>query len=295
MFKYIETVFISFLKEVYDNISKNWGMFFAAITIVSFSLFVLQLIVLTYYNMENIKQKMFSQITIHVYLHKTVKPEEVAKLMYQLEKNEKVLGATLISKEELIKRIQEEINIKYNEIPIGNAIYIKVKNPEFIKDLSEELKKQKVVKDVVYWQEYAQNISSIFDIIKKVLFGIIVFISLGVILIINNTVKMSIISRKTEIRIMNLVGASGWFIKAPLFTEIFIVLIISSFISHYFLRIGYSYVLDKFNSQIVFFSLLPIDYLIFIRNIVLLISLFVSFIFVYSAIEKYLKKLAEDD
>jgi len=245
--------------------------------------------------MENIKQKMYSQITIHVYLHKTVKPEEVAKLMYQLEKNEKVLGATLISKEELIKRIQEEINIKYNEIPIGNAIYIKVKNPEFIKDLSQELKKQKVVKDVVYWQEYAQNISSIFDIIKKVLFGIIIFISLGVILIINNTVKMSIISRKTEIRIMNLVGASGWFIKAPLFTEIFIVLIISSFISHYFLRIGYSYVLDKFNSQIVFFSLLPIDYLIFIRNIVLLISLFVSFIFVYSAIEKYLKKLAEDD
>ncbi|MEN3015598.1 MAG: permease-like cell division protein FtsX [bacterium] len=295
MFKYIETVVTSLAKEIYDNISKNWGMFFAATTIVSFSFFVLQLIILVYYNMENIKQKMFTQITIHVYLKRDAKIDEISKLMYILESNDKILNATLVSKEELIKRIEQETKIRYSDLPIGNVIYIKVKKPEYVDLISQEVKKHKVVKDVVYWQEYAKNVANLFEIVKKILFTVMAIICLGVILIINNTVKMSILSRKNEIRIMNLVGASGWFIKTPLFAEIFIVLVISAFISHYFLRLGYGYIFDKFNSQFSFFSLLPVDYLIHIRNVVLAIGLVVSFIFVTNAIEKYLKKLSEDE
>ncbi|MCS7164765.1 MAG: permease-like cell division protein FtsX [Candidatus Calescibacterium sp.] len=295
MFKYLETVFTSFIKEVYDNISKNWGMFFAAITVTSFSFFVLQLIILVYYNIENIKQKMISQITIHVYFDKHAKISEISEFLYNLESNDKVLSATLVSKEELIKRIKEELNIDYSDIPIGNVVYIKVKKPEFVSIISQDVKKYRIVKDVIYWQEYVENISSVFGVLKKILFGIIFFLCIGVILIINTTVKMSIISRKNEIRIMNLVGAAGWFIKAPLFTEIFIVLIISSMISHYFLRVGYAYILDKLDSHFIFFNLLPIDYLIFIRNVVFLVSVVVSFIFVYSTMERYFKKLVGDE
>ncbi|MCS6955454.1 MAG: hypothetical protein NZM44_03785, partial [Candidatus Calescibacterium sp.] len=68
-------------------------MFFAAITVVSFSLFVLQLIILVYYNMENIKQKMISQITIHVYIDREAKVKNISELMYELERNDKVLSA----------------------------------------------------------------------------------------------------------------------------------------------------------------------------------------------------------
>ncbi len=294
MLKYLETVFVSFVKEVYGNISKNWGMFFAAITVISFSFFVLQLILLVYYNMENFKNKILSQITIHVYLKSDVQPKQIADFMYNLDKNEDILSATLISKEEMKKRIKDELNITYSDLPINSVVYVKVKKPEFVKTVSEEIKKEKIVRDVVYWQEYAEKISSVFDLIKKILFVVIVILALGVILIINNTVKMSILSRKNEIKIMNLVGASGWFIKAPLFAEIFIVLILSSFISHYFIRIGYGYLMERFNN-FVFFNLLPIDYLIFVRNMLIFTSIIISFLFVYSTIEKYLKKLAEDE
>lgn len=294
MLKYIETIFISFLKEIYGNISKNWGMFFAAITVISFSFFVLQLIILVYYNMENFKNKILSQITIHVYLKSNVQPQQISDFMYNLDKNENVLSATLISKEEMKKRIKDELNITYSDLPLGSVVYVKVKNPEFVKTVSEGIKKEKIVKDVIYWQEYAEKIGSVFDLIKKILFVVIVILALGVILIINNTVKMSILSRKNEIKIMNLVGASGWFIKAPLFAEIFIVLILSSFISHYFIRIGYGYLMERFNN-FVFFNLLPIDYLIFVRNMLIFTSIIISFLFVYSTIEKYLKKLAEDE
>lgn len=297
MFKYLETIFISFVKEVFDNISKNWGMFFAAVTIVSFSFFVLQFVILIYYNMENFKQKMISQITIHVYLKREVKADKVAAFIYELEKDERVLSTSLVSGTELLNKIKQELNLEYSNLPMGDIVYIKVKNPDFVDSLALAIKNKNkdIVKDVIYWQEYARNISNIFSILKKVLFGIIVFLSVGVILIINNTVKMSILSRKNEIKIMNLVGATGWFIKAPLFSEIFIVLFISSVISHYFLRIGYSYVYKVFNSQIVFFNLLPVDYLIFIRNIIFIVSIVVSLFFVYVTIDKYLKKLAEED
>lgn len=295
MFKYLETVIISLFKETFDNISKNWGMFFTAVTVVSFSLFVLQLIILIYYNMENFKQKMISQLTIHVYLKRDVKSEKVSQFIYKLEKDEKVLSTTLVSKNELLNKIKNELNIQYANLPMGDIIYVKLKDPKFMDNFASMLKKEEIVKDVMYWQEYAKNINSVFGILKKVLFGIIIFLSIGVILIINNTVKMSILSRKNEIKIMNLVGATGWFIKSPLFFEIFIVLLISSFISHYFLRLGYAYIYNKFNSEIIFFSLLPVDYLIFIRNVIFLIAIVVSIFFVSVTIERYLKKLAEDE
>ncbi|MFN3478374.1 MAG: cell division protein FtsX [bacterium] len=295
MFKHFETIIISLFKEILDNISKNWGMFFTAVTVVSFSFFVLQFIILIYYNMENFKQKMISQITVHVYLKEDVKSQKVSDFIYKLEKDEKVLSTTLVSKNELLNRIKNELNVQYANLPMGDIVYIKLKDPEFIDSFASKLKKEEIVKDVMYWQEYAKNINNFFGILKKILFGIIIFLSVGVILIINNTVKMSILSRKNEIKIMNLVGATGWFIKSPLFFEIFIVLLVSSLISHYFLRIGYGYIYNKFNSEIVFFSLIPVDYLIFIRNTIFLISVIVSVFFVSVTIERYLKKLAEDE
>ncbi len=297
MLKYLETLLIHFFKETYDNITKNLGMFFAAITIVTFSLFVLQLIVLIYYNMENIKQKLFSQITIHIYLKNNLNSSQVADFIYQLEKDDRILNVTLVSKNELISKIKRELNLEnIGNINMGDVIYLKVKEPSLVEKVSQEIKiKKDIVKEVIYWQEYAKNIETIFNFLKKILFAIMIILSLGLILIMNNTVKMSILSRRTEIRIMNLVGATGWFIKAPLFTEIFIIIFISSMVSYYFLKIGYSYIFLNFNTNLSFLSILPVDYLIPIRNYIFVTSLIVSFIFISVTIEKYLKKLAEDE
>ncbi|MFN3995294.1 MAG: cell division protein FtsX, partial [bacterium] len=187
MFKYLETIIVSLFKEILDNISKNWGMFFTAVTVVSFSFFVLQFIILIYYNMENFKQKMISQITIHVYLKKDVKSQKISEFIYKLEKDEKVLSTTLVSKNELLNKIKNELNIQYANLPMGDIVYIKLKDPEFIDSFATKLKKEEIVKDVMYWQEYARNINNVFGIVKKILFGIIIFLSIGVILIINNT------------------------------------------------------------------------------------------------------------
>jgi len=295
MFKYLETLSLSLLKEIYTNISKNWGMFFAAVTIVSFSFFVLQLVIMIYYNMENIKQKLFSQITIHVYLKNSAKVKDISQFIYSLENNDKILSTIVLSKEEFLKKVSSDLNIKNLDIPIGNVVYIKVKNPKDVELISTELKKNPIVKDVLYWQEYVKNLTNTFNIIKNILFGIIFVVTIGVILIINSTVKMSILSRRNEIKIMTLVGATGWFIRTPIFAEVLIVLIISILISHYFIRIAYSYILDKFNYQLSFISLLPIDYLIYVRNLLFIITIIISFIFVYTTIEKYLKKLSEDE
>jgi len=295
MFKYVETLSLSLLKEIYTNISKNWGMFFAAITIVSFSFFVLQLVIMIYYNMENIKQKLFSQITIHVYLKNSAKMKDVSQLIYSLENNDKILSTIVLSKEEFLKKVSSDLNIKNLDIPIGNVIYIKVKDPKDVELISTELKKNPIVKDVLYWQEYVKNLTNAFNIIKNILFGIIFVVTIGVVLIINSTVKMSILSRRNEIKIMTLVGATGWFIRTPIFAEVLIVIIISILISHYFIRIAYSYILDKFNYQLSFLGLLPIDYLIYVRNLLFIIAIIISFIFVYTTIEKYLKKLSEDE
>jgi cell division transport system permease protein len=295
MFKYLETIFISLVKEIYGNISKNWGMFFAAVTIVTFSFFVLQLVMIVYFNLENIKQKLFSQISIHVYLKKETTVKDINSFIYNLENNDKILSTIVLSKEEFLKKVSSNLNLKDLDIPIGNVVYVKVKDPKDVEIVASQLRNYPIVKDVLFWQEYVKNLTNIFNIIKNSLFGIVFILVIGVILIINSTVKMSILSRRNEIKIMTLVGATGWFIKTPIFSEVIIVIIISLFVSHYFIRIAYSYLLDKFNYQLSFISLLPVDYLIYIRNMLFFLSIVISFIFVYTTIEKYLKKLSEDE
>ncbi len=161
--------------------------------------------------------------------------------------------------------------------------------------MARSIKGIKGVKEVDYWQEYVKNLSKIIDILNKIFIFLIVLLSFGILTIISNTVKMTILARRNEIRIMHLVGAPNWFIKYPLITEGVIILILSNFFAFYFVKIFYNLFSRWIFSTASFISLVPSDFLNIIRNYVLLIS-FVLIIFMTSTtIERYLKKLAQGE
>ncbi len=101
--KYLETLLISFTKEVINSISKNLGMFFSALTTTSLSFLVLYLLLIFYFNIENIQRKVINQLTIHVYLDKNVKGEKVSEVIYQLEKLDDIISIQYISSSEALR------------------------------------------------------------------------------------------------------------------------------------------------------------------------------------------------
>ena len=297
--KYLEAILISFTKEVINSIYKNFGMFFSALTITSFSFLVLYLLLLFYFNIDNLQKKILNQLTIHVYLEKDIKSDQIKEVIYQIEKIEDIISIQFISSTEALRRIENELNINiskelvYNPLP--NIVYIKVKDPQKIKMVADKIKNIKGVKEIDYWQEYINKLSKIIDILNKVFIFLIILLSFGILTIISNTVKMTILSRRNEIKIMHLVGAPNWFIKYPLIAEGIIILVISNFLSFYIVKIIYSMFSNWFSLNVSFFYLMPLTFLDTLRNYVILIS-FVLIIFVTSnTIERYLKKLVQGE
>jgi cell division transport system permease protein len=297
--KYIETLLISFTKEVINSISKNLGMFFSALTTTSLSFLVLYLLLVLYFNIENLQKKIINQLTIHVYLDKSVKGSQIKEVIYQIESINGVINIQYISSNEALRRIEKELNINISKDlivnPLPNIVYVKVNDPQKIDEVAKMLKNIKGVKEVNYWQEYIQKLSKIMDIFNKIFIFIIVLLSFGILTIISNTVKMTILARRNEIRIMHLVGAPNWFIKYPLITEGIIILIISNLFAFYFVKIFYNLFSNWIFSNASFISLISSDSLNIIRNYVFLVS-FISIIFITSnTIERYLKKLIQGE
>jgi cell division transport system permease protein len=297
--KYIETILISFTKEVINSISKNLGMFFSALTTTSLSFLVLYLLLIFYFNIENLQKKIINQLTIHVYLDKRVKGSQIKEVIYQIESINGVINIQYISSNEALRRIEKELNINISKDlivnPLPNIIYVKVNDPQKIDEVAKMIKNIKGVKEINYWQEYIQKLSKIMDIFNKIFIFIIVLLSFGILTIISNTVKITILARRNEIRIMHLVGASNWFIKYPLITEGIIILIISNLFAFYFVKIFYNLFSNWIFSNASFISLISSDSLNIIRNYVFLVS-FILIIFITSnTIERYLKKLIQGE
>jgi cell division transport system permease protein len=297
--KYIETLLISFTKEVINSISKNLGMFFSALTTTSLSFLVLYLLLIFYFNIENLQKKIINQLTIHVYLDKNVKGSQIKEVIYQIESINGVINIQYISSNEALRRIEKELNINISKDlivnPLPNIVYVKVNDPKKIDEVAKMIKNIKRVKEVNYWQEYIQKLSKIMDIFNKIFIFIIVLLSFGILTIISNTVKMTILARRNEIRIMHLVGAPNWFIKYPLITEGIIILIISNLFAFYFVKIFYNLFSNWIFSNTSFISLISSDSLNIIRNYVFLVS-FILIIFITSnTIERYLKKLIQGE
>jgi Cell division protein len=297
--KYIETILISFTKEVINSITKNLGMFFSALTTTSLSFLVLYLLLIFYFNIENLQKKIINQLTIHVYLDKNVKGSQIKEIIYQIESINGVINIQYISSNEALRRIEKELNINISKDlivnPLPNIVYVKVNDPKKIDEVAKMIKNIKGVKEVNYWQEYIQKLSQIMDIFNKIFIIIVFLLSFGILTIISNTVKMTILARRNEIRIMHLVGAPNWFIKYPLITEGIIILIISNLFAFYFVKIFYNLFSNWIFSNASFIYLISSDYLNIIRNYVFLVS-FILIIFITSnTIEKYLKKLIQGE
>jgi cell division transport system permease protein len=297
--KYIETILISFTKEVINSISKNLGMFFSALTTTSLSFLVLYLLLVFYFNTENLQKKIINQLTIHVYLDRDVKGSQIKEVIYQIESINGVINIQYISSNEALRRIEKELNINVSKDlivnPLPNIVYVKVNDPKKIDEVAKMIKNIKGVKETNYWQEYIQKLSKIMDIFNKIFIFIIVLLSFGILTIISNTVKMTILARRNEIRIMHLVGAPNWFIKYPLITEGIIILIISNLFAFYFVKIFYNLFSNWIFSNASFISLISSDSLNIIRNYVFLVS-FILIIFITSnTIERYLKKLIQGE
>jgi len=110
------------------------------------------------------------------------------------------------------------------ENPLPDAFYVKgrTNDPELLSLLKKDLAQMPNIDHVLLNTEWSQRLATILDVAKKIIFFIALLLSIGLIIIIGNTIRMQIMTQRDEIEVSYLIGATNSFIRTPfLYTGVF--------------------------------------------------------------------------
>jgi cell division transport system permease protein len=139
-----------------------------------------------------------------------------------------------------------------------------------LKGIKQALQEMDGVEEVHYSEEWLHRFEGLMNIIKLVGFVIGGLLCLGILFIVTNTIKLTIYSRREEIEILKLVGATDWFVKTPYLFEGMIQGILSGVFALAILYLGYFLISTK---KLYFLGLAGLDFIFIPYQYTLLIIL----------------------
>lgn len=256
------------LKEGFSNLSKNKKSTVASLTVMLSTLFVFGIFMLLSKNVDKIIQGMEKEQGIEIFISDDASDEQVQKLGEDIKKVDGVNTIKYKSKQDAIASFKEQF--KDNPGVIVGIIESEILPASYVITLTD-LEKNNVVQAEIEKMPYVKNIRNQDEIISAVsvlsrsvkvfVIGISAILIIVSIIIISNTIKLSVYSRRKEISIMKYVGASNGFIRGPFVVESLLIGLITVVVSMVLIYLTYGFVTQKLlelgTSQSMAITVLP--------------------------------------
>ena len=288
------------IRDAFKSVIRNFSLSLASISCITITLLIIAVSLLISANVKNFTKEIEKDVTIVTFLDSSVKDEVRDKFEIELKKMDNIESFDFKSKaqgKEEMEESEKEIGdiLKQwdeNENPLKDTYTIKVKDVSKIGDTAKSIEMLDGVSLVQYGEGLVEQLMGVFGAIEKVTIIASLALALVTVFLIINTIKLTIFSRKREISIMRLVGASNARIKIPFVIEGIILGIIGSVIPILVIIYGYSYLYGYFDGQL--FSpliklVVPMPFTIYASLIVLGIGIFVGMIGSARAVRRYIK------
>ena len=293
-------IFFRNIRDGFKSVGRNFSLSLASISCITITLLVVAVALIVASNIENMTKLVKEDFTIVTFLDLEVDKEKKEELTDSIKNIKNVESVDFKSKDSIAKDMRDTTPSLKNIIdswdkdsnPLYDTLLVKVKDTEKISDTANAIKELDGVNDINYGKGMVESLLSVFDNIEKIMIIAMIALLLVTLFLIGNTIKITIFSRKREIEIMRLVGASNFSIKQPFVIEGFCLGILGSIIPVATVLYGYSSLYKHFNGEMFsqFFELIPPEPFIYIiAGIVLLLGCLVGMIGSYNSVRKYLK------
>ena len=216
-----------YFRDAFKSVIRNFSLSLASISCITITLIVVATSILLSYNVENFAESIRKDVTMVVFVDKTAKEEDLKQIKHEIQKIDNVDKITFKSKAETAEETKSKIEAVAPLVdmwtdetnPLLDSYMIKVKDVAIIKDTVAQIQKIDKINSISYGEEVVDQLVTVFKAIEKVCIGAVVALIIVTAFLITNTIKLAIYSRKTEIEIMRLVGASNIAIKVPFIIE----------------------------------------------------------------------------
>jgi cell division transport system permease protein len=272
-----------------------------ATTVVSITLVLLMLglLALTVFNAKKLSDYVRENIGFRVYIKEDAPAEEIILFQKRLNTNTFVKSSEYISPEEAARELTAELGedfidfLGYNPLPPSIDLRVRAAyaNIDSLELIERRLMLEPVVKEVFYQKSLVQLINKNIRRISIVLLGFSGLLLLIAMALINNTIRLSVYSKRFIIRTMKLVGATRGFIGRPFILRGILQGFYSAIIAIFLLSV-ILYFLMKQVPELV--NLYDLYLYLAVFGLVILTGMFLAWVSTYFAVRKYLK-MKEDD
>jgi cell division transport system permease protein len=215
--------------ETFLSFKRNFLMGFTAITTVAITLFIVGVFSVLVYDVQSVLNSIESQVEIAVYLKDNISDDLKGYLENEIKNWPEVDSINYVSKDQALEKfkVQNEGSDILKEIqgnPLPASFEIKMKDPQKVEQVAlrfidKDGNNIDGVDEVIYGKSYIKKLFSITAVTGTIALLIIVTLILATMVLIYNTIRLSIYARRKEIEVMKLVGATNWYVRAPFLFE----------------------------------------------------------------------------
>jgi cell division transport system permease protein len=214
------------LSEALTGLWRNVTMSVAMILTTAISLTLLGAGGLLYVQIQETKDVLRGKVEVMLFLNDDATDQQRADLEKRLNNdNGLVRDVKFESKQQAYDRFKELFKnspdfvqgVQPDALPA--SFRVKLLNPKDYSRLADKYRDAQGVSRVSSQQEIVSQLFSMVDAVKNTTFAVAVLQGIAALLLIGNTIQVAAYSRRREVSIMKLVGASNWYVRLPFILE----------------------------------------------------------------------------
>ncbi|QXE91123.1 permease-like cell division protein FtsX [Geomonas subterranea] len=221
--------FSYFTRRALANLRQN--VFVSAVTVgtIALALLIASLFLLVYVNLEGMAEGWSDKVQVTAYFDQEPAPLAVAAMKGRVQAIAGTSKVVFVSQAEAEKRLRSRLKgqesllegISTDVLPASLEIRLDRdhRDTESVTAYVRKLKQIQGISEVQYGEEWVKRFNSFMNLFR--LMGALLgsFLTITVLFIVSNTIKLTIYARKDELELLGLVGATRFFIKAPFLIE----------------------------------------------------------------------------
>ncbi|MEV0002289.1 permease-like cell division protein FtsX [Micromonospora sp. NPDC050980] len=222
------------LSEVLVGLWRNVTMTVAMIITMAVSLFMLGGSGLLYQKVGDMKDLYYENVQVSIFLKTDAPPEQREALDAKLKADPLVKDVEFVDKEQAYKRFQQMyadapdlVNaVKADQLP--ESFRITLNDPQQYKQIYDQYKTAEGIDTIVDQSKLLDKVFGVLSGIQNGALALAIVMAAAALLLVANTIQVAAYSKRREVAVMKLVGASNWFIQAPFVLEAVVAGLIGS-------------------------------------------------------------------
>jgi cell division transport system permease protein len=254
---------VFFFQEALRALRRNGAPSLAAIVTTVVTVVLLGMLIPIFQTAQGKSEEVRDQLNVQYALYDDATKAEIASLQKELEGIPHVAEVTFVSKAAALDTLKSELKDKtiveeLHTNPLPNSFEVKADDAAYLDSIQQAVYPNgpqgrsisPIISNPFDRQQSSEKIEQVTSALKVVLTVITALLILASLMLVGNTIRLSIYTRRREVEVMRLVGATRWFIRWPFMIEGVVVGFVGGLLAILILWLGKITVVDPLSDSI---------------------------------------------